>query len=78
LSQIAREKHELELRVKKAEGAEVELKRLTEINRNLELSNVSLRVCSLLSSKSPSSSSLSHVPGLVCFGKMDDIRETDR
>jgi hypothetical protein len=45
LSQIAREKHELELRVKRAEGAEVELKRLTEINRNLELSNTSLRVC---------------------------------
>jgi len=44
LSQIAREKHELELRVKRAEGAEVELKRLTEVNRNLEISNVSLRV----------------------------------
>jgi len=48
LSQIAREKHELELRVKRAEGAEVELKRLTEVNRNLEISNVSLRVCLLL------------------------------
>jgi len=48
LSQIAREKHELELRVKRAEGAEVELKRLTEINKNLELSNTSLRVCFLL------------------------------
>jgi hypothetical protein len=49
LSQIAREKHELELRVKRCEGAEVELKRLTEVNRNLELSNTSLRVCFLLS-----------------------------
>ena len=48
LSQIAREKHELEVRVKRAEGAEVELKRLTEVNKNLEISNVSLRVCLLL------------------------------
>jgi hypothetical protein len=48
LSQIASEKHELEVRVKRAEGAEVELKRLMEVNRNLELSNTSLRVCFLL------------------------------
>lgn len=44
MSQIAKDKHELELRVKRLESAEIDLKRLTDVNRNLELSNASLRV----------------------------------
>ena len=48
LSHIAKEKHELEQRLKKAESAEGDLKRLTELNRTLEASNATLRVCPIL------------------------------
>ena len=48
LSHIVKEKHELEQRLKKAESAEGDLKRLTEFNRTLEASNATLRVCPIL------------------------------
>jgi hypothetical protein len=82
LSQIAREKHELEVRVKRAEGAEVELKRLMEVNRNLELSNTSLRVCflSLPSPSSPPSYSFSFSLLVLMMGSVtkSSTRETDK
>ena len=47
-SQLAKDKYELEQKVKRLEGSEGDLRKMSELIKKLESSNFNLRVCHVL------------------------------